>query len=111
MILALRIGDEPGEWSRPRLRRRAHRIADDAARDEVGVAVVIERDDLRRRTGRALELDPHRRRIFLAAVARSEGVFSGLGTRARRRRDFVERLRRLDLPAKQRYADYADLVR
>src|SRR5258706_8913644 len=77
-----RVGDEAGE--RPGLQRRdAHRIADDAAREQVRMAVVVERDEFRRRAGRALEGDMDRGRILLPAMPRAETIFHRPGAATR----------------------------
>src|SRR6185436_5215898 len=100
------------------------RVADDAAREQVGVAVVVEGDDLRRRAGCALEGDVQGRRILLPAVPRAEAIFHRPGAATRlvpripalrgRWRDLPVRLRqgyRLDFSPEQRHADHADVVR
>src|SRR5687767_14767929 len=65
-----RVGHEARE--RARQRRDRHRLAQQAARRQVGAAVVVEAQHLGRGMRGALEIDEPGRRVLLPAVAGAE---------------------------------------
>src|SRR6188508_1141908 len=78
VYLPLGIGHETRE--RPRRGSDVDRLTDDAARHQIGAAVVVQREHLRRRAGGALEGDVHGRRVLVAAMAGAElPLLRGLG--------------------------------
>src|SRR5919204_1551134 len=68
--LSLWVGNEARKG--PRQGRHGHALADHAAREQVAVAVVVERDGLGGRAGGALEDDVLNLRRFSAAMPGAE---------------------------------------
>src|SRR5258706_3837461 len=103
-------------------RRQLALFADHAARDEIGVGVIVDGDDLRRPVRFALEFDVARGSILAAAMTRTDFFLCRRwSSRARRavvgstgfgaRFGLFQLCQRLRLAPEQRNADYAHIVR
>src|SRR2546426_8868255 len=106
--LPRRVGYEPGERQRMQCQRRL--VLDDPSRDEIGAAVVVERDQLRRRARGALEARVVGVRGLMPAVASADGPLrrSALAVYTRGRPVNPD-WRRYGLLAEQGDADHADV--